>query len=181
MLQTMREYRNERLTANNELEVTRQSHALYYEMLAEEAEQHLLGTKQALWLERLEQEHDNLRAALRFSLEQGEVGQSMELALRLGGALTQFWILHGHFSEGRTFMERALVSRKGITSSVHLKALEATIYLALNQGDFKSAKKFGEESLAMGRKLGHKSYNSSILSSLGFVFMVRGTLIRPAH
>ena len=176
MLETMREYGIECLTASCELEVTRQSHALYYVMLAEEAEQHLRGTKQALWLERLEQEHDNLRAALRFSLEQGEMGQSMELALRLGVALTQFWILHGHFSEGRNFMQRALVSRKGITASVHLKALEATMYLALNQGDFAAAKKFGEESLAMGRKLGHKSCNSSILSSLGFVFMVRGDL-----
>ena len=145
-------------------------------MLAEEAEQHLRGTKQALWLERLEQEHDNLRTALRFSLGQGEMGQSMELALRLGVALTQFWILHGHFSEGRNFMQRALVSMKEITASVHLKALEATMYLALNQGDFETAKKFGEESLAMGRKLGHKSCNSSILSSLGFVFMVRGDL-----
>ena len=176
MLETMREYGIECLTASCELEATRQSHALYYVMLAEEAEQHLRGTKQALWLERLEQEHDNLRAALRFSLEQGEMGQSMELALRLGVALTQFWILHGHFSEGRNFMQRALVSRKGITASVHLKALEATMYLALNQGDFAAAKKFGEESLAMGRKLGHKSCNSSILSSLGFVFMVRGDL-----
>jgi predicted ATPase/DNA-binding CsgD family transcriptional regulator len=176
MLETMREYGIECLAASCEMKVTRQSHAFYYTMLAEEAEQHLRGTKQSLWLERLEQEHDNLRAALRFLLEQGELGQSMELALRLGGALTQFWVLHGHFSEGRTFMERALVSSRGITASVHLKALEATMYLALNQGDFEAAKKFGEESLAMGRKLGHKSYNSSILSSLGFVFMVRGDL-----
>ena len=152
MLETMREYGIECLTTSCELEATRQSHALYYVMLAEEAEQHLRGTKQALWLERLEQEHDNLRAALRFSLEQGEMGQSMELALRLGVALTQFWILHGHFSEGRNFMQRALVSRKGITASVHLKALEATMYLALKSRRLCSGKKIWRRELSNGQE-----------------------------
>ncbi len=176
MLETMREYGIECLTASGELEVTRQSHALYYMMLAEEAEPNLRGTKQAPWLARLEREHDNLRAALRWSLEQGEVGQSMELALRLGGALTQFWILHGHFSEGRTFLERALAGSQGVMASLHVKSLEAAMYLALNQGDFDSAKTLGEESLALSRKLGHTSGISSILSLLGFVFMVQGDL-----
>jgi len=176
MLETMREYGIECLTASCELEVTRQSHAFYYVMLAEEAEPHLSGTEQALWLACLEREHDNLRAALRWSLEQGEVGQNMELALRLGGALAQFWILHGHFSEGRTFLERALTGSQGVMASVHVKALEAAMYLALNQGDFDSAKMLGEESLALSRELGHTSGISSILSQLGFVFMVRGDL-----
>jgi ATP/maltotriose-dependent transcriptional regulator MalT len=176
MLETMREYGIECLTANCELEITRKGHALYYLMLAEEADQYMRGTKQAPWLERLEREHDNLRAAQRFSLEQGEDGQGMELALRLGGALTQFWILHGHLSEGRTFMERVLARSKGVTASIYVKALEATMYLALNQGDFKAAKALGEESLILTRKLGDKSYISSILSLLGFVFMVRGDL-----
>ena len=176
MLETMREYGIECLTTSGELEITRRSHALYYVMLAEEAELNLRGTKQALWLERLEREHDNLRAALRFTLEQWKVEQSMELALRLGGALTQFWILHGHFSEGLTFMELALARSEGVTALAHAKALEATMYLALNQGDFEAAKMLGEESLVLSRKLGYKSCSSSILSSLGFVFMVRGDL-----
>ncbi len=176
MLETMREYVIECLTTSGELEITRQSHALYFVMLAEEAEQNLRGTKQALWLECLEREHDNLRAALRFSLEQGEVGQNMELALRLGGALAQFWILHGHFSEGLTFMKLALARSEGVMTSVHVKALEATMYLAMNQGDFEAAKMLGEEGLVLSRKLGHKSRISSILSSLGFVFMVLGDL-----
>jgi predicted ATPase/DNA-binding CsgD family transcriptional regulator len=176
MLETMREYGIECLTASCELEITRQSHALYYVMLAEEAEPNLQGTKQALWLARLEREHDNLRAALRCLLEQGEVGQSMALALRLGGALAQFWILHGHFSEGRTFLERALAGSQGVIASLHVKSLEAAMYLALNQGDFDSAKTLGEEGLALSRELGHTSGISSILSQLGFVFMVRGDL-----
>src|SRR5205085_11889596 len=137
--------------------------ALYYVILAEEAEPNLSGTKQALWLACLEREHDNVRAALRWSLEQGESGQNMELALRLGGALAQFWILHGHFSEGRTFLERALTGSHGVIASVHVKALEAAMYLALNQGDFDSAKTLGEESLALSRELGHTSGISSIL------------------
>ena len=63
-----------------------------------------------MWSERLEREQDNLRAALRWSLEQGETGHSMELVLRLGVALMGFWILYGHFGEGRTFVERALAA-----------------------------------------------------------------------
>ena len=139
MLETIREYGLERLAAHGEEEATRGAHAAYYLRLSEEAEQNPVGTEQAVWLERLEQEHDNLRAALRWSLEQGEAGHSMELALRLGGALKHFWIYHSHYSEGRTFLERALTGSQGVMVSVQAKALIAAMWLALNKGDIDMA------------------------------------------
>jgi len=96
MLETIREYGLEALTASGEMEFIRQAHALYYVTLAEKAEPELGGQQQAEWLERLEREHENLRAAMQWSLEAGEDGHSREMALQLGGALRRFWIVHGH-------------------------------------------------------------------------------------
>src|SRR6266567_2721745 len=81
MLETIREYGLEALEVNEEMEVTRQAYADYYLALAEKAELELGGPQQVMWLERLDREHDNLRAALRWSVEQGEVGHCMERAL----------------------------------------------------------------------------------------------------
>ena len=85
MLETIREYGLEALATNGEVEATRQAHAAYYLKLAEEAEPELAGSQQVIWLERLEREHDNLRAVMRWSLERGEIEHSIEAALRLGG------------------------------------------------------------------------------------------------
>src|SRR5439155_13067767 len=123
MLETIREYGLERLTVNGEMEITRQAHATYYLQLAEMAEREARGPLQAIWLERLEREHDNLHAALSWSLEQGDAGQSMEMALRLGAALEQFWMIRGHLSEGRTFLERALTAGDAVPTAVHAQAL----------------------------------------------------------
>src|SRR5437870_8375809 len=118
MLATIREYGLETLaSAGGEMESTRRAHTAYYLTLAEQAELELGGPQQAAWLERLEREHDNLQAALQWSLEQTgdrEAGQRREIALRFGGALEQFWEVHGYWSEGRTFLDRALVAREGI-------------------------------------------------------------------
>src|SRR6266571_7626136 len=130
MLETIREYGLEALTASGEMEVIRQAHALYYVTLAEKAEPELGGQQQAEWLERLEREHENLRAAMQWSLEAGEDGHSREMALQLGGALRRFWIVHGHWSEGRNFLERALAESKGVPASVQVKALVTAANLA---------------------------------------------------
>ncbi len=90
MLETIREYALECLAANGEMEVTRQAHADYFLVLAEEAEPKLVGIEQLQWLVRLEREHDNLRMALSWLLER----KALEMALRLGGALSLFWVLH---------------------------------------------------------------------------------------
>ena len=176
MLETLREYGLERLAMNGEEEATRQAHAAYYLRLAEEAGPNLFSAEQAVWLERLEQEHDNVRAALRWSLEQGESGHSMEFALRLGGALQDFWIFHGHYSEGRAFLERSLAGSHGVVASVRAKALRAAMWLALNVGELDTAESLCNESLALSRELGDTAGIVDTLAALGHLAMDRGYL-----
>ncbi len=154
MLETIREFGLECLAMSGELEAIRRAHAAYYLVLAEEAEPKLEGPQQAVWLQRLEQEHDNLRAAMQWLLERGEAGQGMEMALRFGGALRGFWRVHGHLSEGRIFLERAIAGSGGATASVRAKTLGAAADVALNQGDFERGEVLYREGLALCRELG---------------------------
>jgi predicted ATPase/class 3 adenylate cyclase/DNA-binding CsgD family transcriptional regulator len=153
MLETIREYGLEALEASGELEVTLQAHATYYLRFAEEAEPELDGPQQAVWLERLEREHYNLRAALQWSLERGEAGSPLEIAIRLSAALRRFWIVHSHWSEGRNFLERALAGSKGVATSLRAKALITAANLANIQADNDRAEALAEESLALYRVL----------------------------
>jgi len=173
MLETIREYGIERLTLNGEMEVTRQAHAAYYLALAEEAEPQLLSNQQITWLERLDREHENLRAALHWLLEHGEAEQNMEMALRLGTALEQFWVIRGYHSEGRTFLERALAAYQGVATPFQARALGAAGRLALNQGDMDSAEKLCEQHLALCRELGDTAGIALSLQRLAVVAWVR--------
>src|SRR5205823_8274374 len=98
MLETIREYALERLAASRETEAARRTHAAYFLRLAEEAEQGMAGPQQAVLLERLEQEHDNLREALEWALEKvtdERAAARREIGLRLSAALKEFWMMHG--------------------------------------------------------------------------------------
>jgi ATP/maltotriose-dependent transcriptional regulator MalT len=177
MLETIREYGWEALAASGQVEVTRQAHAAYYLWLVEEAEPALSGAQQVVWLERLEREHDNLRAAMQWSLEQGETrgdGQRMEMALRMGGALRWFWMVRGHYSEGRTFLERALVGSESTVPSVRAKALCAAALLVNVQGDTEQAEALAQESLALCRALADPQGIADSLYLLGHVAWLRG-------
>ncbi|HEY6407973.1 MAG TPA: AAA family ATPase, partial [Ktedonobacteraceae bacterium] len=112
MLQTLREYGLERLEEARETEETRRAHAVFFLAYAEEAAQNLLGAEAAWWFDSLEQDHENLRAALWWMLERAELSTDLaeqaEQALRLCAALMSFWEVRGYFSEGQAFLERAL-------------------------------------------------------------------------
>src|SRR6266566_3981380 len=180
MLETIREYGLEVLAASGEMESTRQAHALYYLTLAEEAEPELTGPRQAIWLERLEQEHENLRAVMQWSLEQaeGERGdaRTREIALRLGGALRQFWYMRSYFSEGRDFLERALSRSDGVAASVRAKALFAATRLHVSLGYLDRAEALCEESLALYRELFDTAGIASSLHLLAAIAWGRGNL-----
>ncbi len=101
---TMREYALLRLEQCGEAEDVRRRHAEYYVTLAQRADLELQGASQAEWLERLEREHDNLRAALSWLLDRGEA----ETVLRAATAVWRFWQTRGHYSEGQLWLERGL-------------------------------------------------------------------------
>ncbi|GAC1389996.1 MAG: hypothetical protein NVSMB38_06090 [Ktedonobacteraceae bacterium] len=152
MLSTLREYGLECLTENGELEGMHRIHAEYMLALAEEAEQHIGGSEQALWLERLAREHNNLREALHWLMERGE----QELLLRLSTALYWFWSVRGHFGEGRQWLRRALMGSEHISKSVRAKALNAAGALAYNEDEHEQGELLCSESLMLYRELGDK-------------------------
>src|SRR5207302_10985525 len=141
---------------SGEMDVTRHAHATCYLDLAEKAELEFDNAQQAMWLERLEQEHDNLRAALQWLLEQWETGPNREMALRLSAALRRFWEGHGHLREGRSFLERALAGSEGVAVTVRTKALRVAANLALTEGDHDRVEARCAESLALCRESGDK-------------------------
>ena len=150
MLETLREYGLEALGAQGELQATRQAHSAYYLQLAAEAEQRLLGSEQAQWLERLERDHENLRAALAFLMEQGE----LETALRFSASLWRFWWMHGHQREGSGALERLLTAcGASVAVSLRAKALIAAGVLTSEQGYNVQAEALCKEGLHLFREL----------------------------
>jgi predicted ATPase/class 3 adenylate cyclase/DNA-binding CsgD family transcriptional regulator len=170
MLETIRAFGLEALAACDELQVCRAAHAAYYLALAEAAEAELGGPQQAVWLQRLEREHDNLRAALAWSLEMepsGEGEQRRRLGLRLGTALRPFWLTHAHLIEGRTFLERLLAASAGANPAERAKALIAAADLALFQGEQQRGEKLAEEALALCKQVGDRMGTAFSLYLLG--------------
>jgi predicted ATPase len=154
-LETIREFGLACLQDHGELEAARRAHARYYLELAEAAEPELEGPRQATWLECLEREHDNLRAALDWALEEpGEqVAGRRELALRLCAALQLLWLRHGHYHEAYTFLERALASSEGERTLVRAMVLRTAAYIANFRGDYTQAEVLARQSLALCREL----------------------------
>ncbi len=170
MLETIREYGREVLADSGEAEAIQRAHAAYYLALAEEAEPRLTSPEKGEWLERLQQEHENLRAALLWLVEHNE----QEAALRLGAALGRFWLMRGLLSEGRTELARALAgSRGGVATPVRAKALHAAGALASLQGDIEQSEALCEESLALLRALRDLRGSATCLASLGHLTLQR--------
>jgi predicted ATPase/transcriptional regulator with XRE-family HTH domain len=174
LLETIREYGLECLETSGEMERVRGAHAEYYLWLAEEAEQHLSGPQQARWLACLERDHSNLRAALRWLLDQAEQGASCEMALRLATALGEFWLIRGHGSYGRTALERALANSEGAPAPYLAKGFATAGLIASGQGDFGQAEVWIAKSLALSRQLGNTRGEARALRELGNVAMLRG-------
>jgi predicted ATPase/DNA-binding CsgD family transcriptional regulator len=152
LLETIRAFGLEQLTRTDELEAVQRAHAAYYLSLAEATEPHLAGREQNVWLQRLGREQENLRAALRWGCEQ----QEGEVALRLTGALWQYWFLRGQWSEGRRWLEDALAlaSQAEVPLALRAKALYAAARLTRYQNDFAPARVLCEHSIALYRELG---------------------------
>ncbi|BBL80218.1 LuxR family transcriptional regulator [Rubrobacter xylanophilus] len=151
MLEPVRQYAREKLEASGGAGRIRERHAGYYLRLAEEAEPELAGARQDVWLDRLEKEHGNLRAALSWALDGGG---STELGLRLAGALGRFWSAHD-LSEGRRWLEKGLAGGDAVPEAVRAKALNEAGWISLRQ-DGRETVALLEESRSLFEKLGDR-------------------------
>ncbi len=171
MLETIREYGREALTVRGEVEATRQAHAVYYVALAVAAEQEWESPQEAVWVARLEQEHDNLRAAMSWLLKRREA----EMALRLGAALWWFWQENGSYHEGWSFLERALEGSEEVAVPVRAKALLAAGNMCDYQGrQSKQGETLCQESLALFRAIGDTKGMGTALFHLGMIAAYKG-------
>ena len=174
MLETIREYGLECLKTASEWESVRRAHLLYFLGVAEQAEAELTGSRQSLWLDRLESEHDNLRAALSATEEFGET----KIALRLGAALWRFWLVRNHMREGRERLEHLLaLPGAGARTSARAKALHGLGTIILEISDFTQARPFIEESLSIWRELGDKKGTAAALNNLGWLGSQEGDFV----
>jgi tetratricopeptide (TPR) repeat protein len=169
MLETIRDYAQERLSMCGKTAMLQRRHASYYLTLAEAGEAPLHGVTQRQQWERLEIEYDNLRAALGWSLGSGDA----EIAVRLTGALGDFWHRRGYLSEGRRWLAAAL-AQSDVTTVARARASARAATLALTQGDYPVARMQLETSMRLFRELGCLSEVAEVLNSQGQAALNQG-------
>jgi predicted ATPase/DNA-binding CsgD family transcriptional regulator/Tfp pilus assembly protein PilF len=180
LLVTIHEYALEKLQESGEEEALRREHALYFMRLVEEAEPHLRDKMQAEWLNRLGDEHDNIRAALRWANESGSTNaEALEIGLRTAGAMYRFWRMRSYFSEGKAQTESLLslvgdvnasmlnTNRSREFGTAMVKVLTGASGMAVLQMDPSVARVRGEQALRLARELEDKRGTAVALTALG--------------
>ena len=164
MHELLRQFANKRLDETREQETICAKHRAYFLGLAEMAKVELHGSQQEVWLDRLEDDHDNLRAALNRSLF-----MAPQIALELAAALWEFWYLRGYFTEGRTWLAQALSNRSTIPSVTTGIALVGASKFAWLQGDYDQSISLATEGLNLSRSLNDIQNVAFALNVLGLV------------
>ena len=174
LLETIRQYIWKKLSYTGRVEDLRDAHLHWYLQLAEEAEPALTGSEQVEWLERLEEEHDNLRVALQWAFE-SVTRDAGEAVLRLSGALCEFWFRRSYYKEGQEWLEAAL---RIAHSEKHLSARAKVIYgiggLSSIRGDYLLALASYEQSLELYQKLQDSARIAASLRSISIMYRLQG-------
>jgi predicted ATPase/class 3 adenylate cyclase len=171
ILHVIREYALERLEESDEIDTLRRAHAAYFMALTEQAEPEFYGPRATSWYDRLEREHDNLRAALGWARDHGK----FEIGMRLAAAVYRFWWVRGHIGEGRSWLEELLTAAANdqaghiVPIQVRARALHAVGWLATWQGDYGAATTWLEQGAADAREAGDLRTLASVLNSLAAV------------
>jgi tetratricopeptide (TPR) repeat protein len=180
LLETLRHYGRARLETGGEPSQARHWHAAYYLTLAERVEPELTGSAQLRWLDHLEREHDNLRAALAWWLERAEHGErdeatpAAEACLRLAGALFWFWFVRDHHPEALAWLDRALARGAAAPASVRAKALFGAGVFAWSLNDLARSEALLTRSAALSRAVGDGRARVLALGALGFTMCQNG-------
>lgn len=170
LLETLRLYAREHLIRGGESDRLHDQHARYFLELSEVAESALWGPELVDWLERLDADQENLRAALRWTVGRGDA----ETAQRLGAALSRFWRVRGYLTEGLQWLDAALAWSAGSSLPTRARALDAAGHLARDRGDYARAASFYEESLDVRRQLGDVRGSALTTTNLGILAQFRG-------
>jgi predicted ATPase/class 3 adenylate cyclase len=176
MLQTIRDFASERLE-ESEAHLVRDRHLKAFIALADQAQPHLFGPRRKEWLDRLEEDHDNFRAALDWAVVSGDARRAMELST----GLWRFWQMRGHLHEGRRRMEAVLaMPNSGEFPKERLAALEAAGGLAYWQADMGIAQRFYDECVELTRNLGDDRALANALYNAAFPRVVSREAIAEA-
>jgi predicted ATPase/DNA-binding SARP family transcriptional activator len=186
LLEPIRQYVHAKLMESAEAPAMHQQHVQFFLALAEQAEPQLSGAEQVARLNRLEQEHDNLRAVLRWYLERGEA----EPGLRLGGALWRFWRTRGHLTEGRAWLVELLAlpthpipakaGKRQAGWEARAKALLAAGDLASEQDEYATAQALFAEGLTLSREVADERGIARALGGLAILALAQGDDTRAA-
>ena len=177
MLQTIRDFAAERLEGSGEAQLIRDRHLDAFIALADQAQPYLFGPRRKEWLDRLEEDHDNFRAALDWAVGSGDARRAMELST----GIWRFWQMRGHLHEGRRRMEAVLaMPNSGEFPKERLAALEAAGGLAYWQADMDVAQRFYDECLELTRKLGDDRALANALYNAAFPRVVSREAIADA-
>ena len=174
LLESVRQYGAEKL-GEEESAGTRERHAEFYAAMVGEAEEGMRGSDQAAWLERLEREHDNVRATLALAKSRPDL---CERALGLIGAIGRFWTVRGYLSEGREWIEMVLACAPEEPSEAQVNAWLTAGQLAYWQGDSAAGRRFAENGLRLSRDLGDRAGETRSLFRLGFACLADGELTK---
>jgi predicted ATPase/class 3 adenylate cyclase len=177
MLQTIRDFAAEKLEESGEAHLVRDRHLKAFIALAQQAQPHLFGPQRKEWLDRLEEDHDNFRAALEWAVATGNAQEAMSLS----GAFWRFWQMRGHIHEGRARLGPILsLPNSGDFPKERLAALEAAGGLAYWQADMEGAQRFYDECLALTRKVGDKPAIANAIYNSAFPMLVNRTNVPRA-
>jgi predicted ATPase len=177
MLETIREFALERLEENGGAEDLRHRHTAHFLELGELAKPELVGRNSSIWFDRLQGEHDNVRAVLGDALEHGRV----DVALRLGGAIWLFWLTRGYWSEGRRWLESALAATTESDPQLRFDALWGAGLLAVWQGDLERGQAAADELLAQAAETDSTRARAVGVDIAGLVATKRGDWDSAAH
>jgi predicted ATPase/class 3 adenylate cyclase len=172
MLETVREYAVEQLASHGEAGNARRAHADFYIALGEQAALDLTaGAQHAMWLEKLDDDKDNLRMALRWCMEAGDADRGVQL----GGAVWRYWFLRGALSVGRDWLHSIVtLAEQAKDSGLRARALTGAGVIAIWQHDYTAARVLLEQSLALGRALGDQSRIAASLHNLAALAVMTG-------
>jgi predicted ATPase len=171
MLETIREYATEKLSAAPDADDVRRRHAQHYFALAMDSESQLVGPDQVVWLDRLEREHDNLRAAFSRAPDLGLLDQALSAA----GAIWRFWQQRGHFAEARGIYDR-LLALPGPSPAARAKALIGAGGIAYWQNDFVAVNKWYPEAVELYESVGDTAGTAEALFNEAYVPLLAGDL-----